>query len=475
MDYLDKLFDHPHLKIDKVVYFASKMWYVAQTKDEPTCYYMSYFGHNQPNAVALYEYLCYNNSEVKVDVATYKSDMKEHSKTWPIEVIKFDSLDQLPSIWVPIEECVTSIDNSTVNDMSKYITYPGDNMLKVSVLNKKVNFNQITPDTDNAYRLDDSVSNNSDFDLSKITILLDNCAYSFFIRSLRILTNLEYLSNMKSCNPRSSNNDVYVVGLPNYLPYLQNLRNSFMPQSSYNASADLKDFGDRRYLIDDFIAYQYHPFITYAVSKEYDRRSISTKKNYVDPSKGSYKVHVIGHCIRVGKIYKKNEIFGQRLNVDTDCYNYESDSNDTVTKRYRAYTMDSIELMDDGTFINSGSCMKNDRAVDSTFDHNLPSMVQRHIDNNIISDIVMTADENVQEINNSLTKNNKESASVGAAINHIVKTPTQYSYNITNTSVISTAHALGKTYHLDSVDFDYHEIFKKLEKEGGLTDSNKKK
>ena len=104
------------IRIIKVLYFDSKVWYVAQNIQTPTHLYMCYFGHTKPSALAIERNLCDNsNQEV-------------------IEMIDAITIDDLPSTVVDIEDAIDDEDLSlNISDINRYLsftTFTVDTLLK---------------------------------------------------------------------------------------------------------------------------------------------------------------------------------------------------------------------------------------------------------------------------------------------------------------------------------------------------------
>lgn len=85
------------VKIIKVLYFDSTVWYIAQKINDDNYLYMCDFGHNKPSAQLLEQYINNNNH---------------------IDVIYPITSDQLPSTTVDIENAIDVLDNFRVIRMS---------------------------------------------------------------------------------------------------------------------------------------------------------------------------------------------------------------------------------------------------------------------------------------------------------------------------------------------------------------------
>ena len=300
------------IRIIKVLYFDSKVWYVAQNIQTPTHLYMCYFGHTKPSALAIERYLCDNsNQEV-------------------IEMIDAITIDDLPSTVVDIEDAIDVLDDcykidtlaNLSNDMDSYmkkvntvkdrcqevINYEKHILMYQSKKSKDIKTDSISDwITQYVYHLSPIIPSDNDFDYM----------YAYFRNSCNDINMLESLY----CNT-IPNNGVVI---------------------SYR--------------------YVYDPRFTYYCSKDYKDYLIDQMRNDNDDKEDRCNIFVMRHCMRLGKYTSTNLIpTDSNSLIQTSNLTAGTSNNETMYDMFN----NSVEQLDSGEYASCRVCSKEDASIDKS-------------------------------------------------------------------------------------------------------------
>ena len=285
--------------ITDVLYFDSKLWYY---------YKVSYINSNTSPEHYLVYFGHYQPSIFNIKARKYN------------DIIKFDYQYQLPSTMVAIEDIVDIIYNATIN--SKAVLDSSDNTL-TQIINES-----ITP----LYKdLDNNRARNP---IEKTTYpMLNN--YQF----LQLLTSYFGIYNDNITN-RISHHGRTINRFLSYYYDKQYYMHKFMPVKAFQSLKKLRD----KNIINNK----------------------NTKCNYIyhivdENINDNYKVLVIGHAVRLGKLYKQKS-------KDDDYFKAKSNNGIAINEVfYENNHHGSIEVDNHYNYTNNYTGFHNEDAIDSSF------------------------------------------------------------------------------------------------------------
>ena len=310
------------IRIMKVLYFDSKVWYIAEHMEDPMRLYMCYFGHTKPSAQTLERYL--NN--------TLDSDQDV------IEVITCIAPDDLPSTAVDIADAIDVLSSrysiTTMAQMEQSIDRKI--LTEFNRMNKDVN------DSPNAFNcaflnylplkadaIKSDVSRNKDIMYRIDTMQSDTNSDEWLLSALFRNNNMDFnvLENLYSNTVTEKCSD------------LSHFRYVYDPRLTYYNSREY--FKDLLHWVDN------HPY------KEVSDDEQSTKLI----AETDHNIFVMRHCLRLGQ-YDSSKLVpinsNNKLQTDKVC----EDINDTM---YDLFS-NSVEQIDTGDYV-SCSISSDDNSV----------------------------------------------------------------------------------------------------------------
>lgn len=362
-DYIARNMVGKQIKITKVLYFDSKVWYIAEHMEDPTRLYMCYFGHTKPSAQVLERYL--NN--------TLNGDQDV------IEVITCITPEDLPSTIVDIEDAIDVLSSQyNITTLARM-----DQSIDRKILDE---FNKMRKDVN-------GIPNAFNYAFTNYLTLKSDAFKSDITRNENIMYRMNAIQSTTYRNDwllsalfRNNNMDFNV---------LENLWSNTVPETSV-------DLSHYRYVYDPRLTYYnsrdyFHDLLDW-VDKHPDRE-VSGNDDVIQPKKPivDHNIFVMRHCLRLGQ-YDSSKLVpinsNNKLQTDKVC----DDIDDTIYDLFN----NSVEQIDTGEYVSCSVSSGDSSVKKSSMFSDLTSTDISKENNNLVvnCDIVLSDDA----INKALMK-----------------------------------------------------------------------